>query len=81
MESLHYYVASWFFICCSLSLSIAHPSAFTMATNMNLSSDVTMESLVFEIQTLRAELTALQSRDLSLDDRGRERPLPPPQQS
>ena len=76
MESLHYYVASWFLICCSILMSLGHSSLLNMALNLNVSSDVTMESLVSEIQTLRAELTALQSRDLSLDDRGRERPLP-----
>ena len=57
-------------------MSLDHSSSFNMALNLNISSNVTMESLVSEIQTLRAELTALQSRDLSLDDRGRERPLP-----
>ena len=72
MEFLHYYVASWFFIYCSIFLPIAHSSSSNMAMNLNVSSDVTMESLVSEIQTLRAELTALQSRDLSLDDCGRE---------
>ena len=49
-----------------------------MATNTNLSTDVTMESLVAEIWNLKAELMALQTQeslqDLSLDERGRERP-------
>ena len=53
-----------------------------MATNTNvntnnLSTDVTMESLVAEIRNLKVELTALQTQEsfqnLSLDERGRER--------
>ena len=55
-----------------------------MATNDNVSTDVTMESLASGMQTLssgmqalRAELTALQNREgiqnLSLDEQGRER--------
>ena len=49
-----------------------------MATNNNLSTDVTMESLVAEIRNLKAELTALQTQEslqnLLLDECGRERP-------
>ncbi len=61
---------------------------YSMATNDNVSTDVTMESLANGMQTLstgmqsiRAELTALQNREgiqnLSLDERGRERPYRP----
>ena len=73
MEFLPYYVAGWFLICCSIFPPVAHSTSSSMALNLNVSSDVTMESLVSEIQSLRAELTTLQnqSRDLSLDDRGR----------
>ena len=59
-----------------------------MATNDNVSTDVTMESLASRMQTLstgmqalRSELTALQSREgiqnLSLNERGRERTYRP----
>ena len=59
-----------------------------MATNDNVPTDVTMESLANGMQTLstgmqaiRAELTALQSREgiqnLSLDERGRDRTYQP----
>ena len=47
----------------------------------NLLTDVTMESLLSEIRTLKADLTALQaerSYNLSLDERGRERPRSSP---
>ena len=74
MEFLPYYVAGWFLICCSIFPPVAHSTSSNMALNLNnVSSDVTMESLVSEIQSLRAELTTLQnqSRDLTLDDRGR----------
>ena len=81
MESLHYYMASrpyiiyifpiiFIFTACSYS--------HIMASNNNLSTDVTMESLVSEIRTQRADLVALQAQEsmqkLSLDERGRERP-------
>ena len=77
MESLHYYVASRFIITFH-RLLLAHPSPCTMATANpnNLSNDVTMESVLSEIRTLKADLTALQaerSYDLSLDARSRER--------
>ena len=54
-----------------------------MASNNNLSTDVTMESLVSEIRTLRADLAALQAQEsmqnLSLDEReSRERPSTTP---
>ena len=81
MRLSHYYVAVWFFTHFFLSSPIAFHFRYDMALNLNVSSDVTMESLVSEIQTLRAELTALQGRDLSLDERGRERPSPATQQS
>ena len=81
MRFSHYYVAGWFFIHLFLFSPLAFHFRYNMALNLNVSSDVTMESLVSEIQTLRAELTALQSRDLSLDERGRERPSPMSQQS
>ena len=82
MESLHYYVASRFFIVLHLFIFTASVSPSIMATNTNvnpnnLSTDVTMESLVAEIRNLKAELTALQTQEsfqnLSLDERGRER--------
>ena len=65
MESLHYYVANRFFITLQLLLFIAHPLHRTMATSNtnNLSTDVTMESLLSEIQTLKADLTALQAQE------------------
>ena len=75
MEPLHYYVASRFILTIHLLLLLAHPSYHTMAT-ANLSTDVTMESLISEIRTLKADLTALQAKrsyDLSLDERGHER--------
>ena len=56
---------------------------FTMATNTtnNLSSDVTMESLMSEIRNLKSELTALQAQEgfqnLSLDERCKERSYHP----
>ena len=81
MRVPHYYVAVWFFIHLFLFSPIAFHFWHNMALNLNVSSDVTMESLVSEIQTLRAELTALQSRELSLDERGRERSQPMAQQS
>ena len=86
MESFHYYVASRFFVLLYLFTFIftAHLSHNVMATNTNLSTDVTMESLVAEIRSLKAELSELQAQDrlqnLSLDERGRERThhhLPP----
>ena len=82
MESLHYYVASRFFIVLSLFTFTAPLPLFVIATNTtvnpnNLSTDVTMESLVEEIRNLKLELTALQAQEgfqnLSLDERGRER--------
>ena len=83
MESLHYYVANRFIITLLLLLFIAHSLHRTMATSNlnNLSTDVTMESLLSDIRTLKADLTALQaerSYDLSLDERGRERPRSSP---
>ena len=81
MESLHYYVASRFYIVCIFTVIFiftACPSSNTMASNNNLSTDLTMESLVAEIRTLRADLSTLQAQEsmqnLSLDERGRERP-------
>ena len=48
-----------------------------MVTNTNLSTDVTMESLLSEVRRLKAELSELQAQErlqnLSLDERGRER--------
>ena len=76
MEFLHHYVASWFLTCCSIFLLVAYSFPSDMALHPNVSSDVTMESLLAEVQTLRSELTALQN--LSLDDRGRERSQPLP---
>ena len=78
MKCLHYYVAGRF-ITLYVFMSI-DPSLFLiMATNTtgNLSSDVTMESLMSKIRNLKSELTALQAQEgfhnLSLDDKGRER--------
>ena len=78
MEFFHYYVANRFLITLYIFIFTAYSPLYTMSTNIdNLSSDVTMESLVMEIQNLKAELTALQAQEgfhnLSLDDRGRER--------
>ena len=81
MESLHYYMASRFFIVyiftIILTFTVCSPSD-TMASNNNLYTDVTMESLVAEIQNVKANLTALQTQEslqnLSLDERRRERP-------
>ena len=85
MESLHYYVASRFFITLPLFLFIAHPLHGTMATNNtnNLSSDVTMVSLMLEIWTLKADLTALKCRRGSTTScwttaAGRDRTTPTP---
>ena len=48
-----------------------------MATKNNPSADVTMESLLSEVRSLKAELSELQAQErlqnLSLDKRGRER--------
>ena len=82
MESLHDHVASRFFIVLHLFIFTASVSPSIMATNTNinpnnLSTDVTMESLVVEIRNLKAELTALQTQEsfqnLSIHERGRER--------
>ena len=82
MESLHDYVASRFYIVLHLFIFIASVSPSIMATNTNinpnnLSTDVTMESLVAEIRNLKAELTALQTQEsfqnLSIDECGRGR--------
>ena len=76
MKFLHYYVAGRFLITLYVFMSIAPSFLFTMATNTtnNLSSDVTMESLMSEIRTLKSKLTALQAQEgfhnLSLDDHG-----------
>ena len=69
----HSYVASRLIFTLHLFLLVHSPSLI-MATG-NLSTDVTMESLIAEIRTLKADLTALQERsyDASLDERGRER--------
>ena len=79
MKSLRYYVASRFLIKLHIFLFIAPSPHLIMATNNtnNLLSDITMESLMSEIRTLKSELTAIQAQEgfhnLFLDDCGRER--------
>ena len=76
---VHYYVVVRFLFLLHLSIFIAHlHHTLIMAKNTsNLSTDVTMESLIAEVRTLKAELSTLQAGDslhnLSLDERGRER--------
>ena len=77
MKLIHYYVAVRFIISLYISIFTVHSSSHIMATGTNnLSSDVTMESLVNKIRNLKAELMALQAQDglqnFSLDERGRE---------
>ena len=76
---VHYYVVVRFLFLLHLSIFIAHlhhTLIMTKNTN-NLSTDVTMESLIAEVRTLKAELSTLQAGDslhnLSLDEPGRER--------
>ena len=79
MKSIHYYVVVRFVFSFYLFILTAHSfSIIFMATNTNnLSTDVTMESLIAEVQNLKAELSDIQAgesmHNLSLDERGRER--------
>ena len=77
---VHYYVVVTFILSLYIFILTVHSSSSSiiMATNTNnLSTDITMESLIAEVRNLKAELTALQASDsmhnLSLDERGRER--------
>ena len=74
----HYYVVVRFIFLVHLFIStVQTSSSCKMATNTNpnnLSTDVTMASLISEVQALKAELTMLQANEsLHLDERGRER--------
>ena len=71
----HYYVVVRFIFSFHLFMFTVQSSFFKMATNPNnLSTDVTMASLLGEIQTLKAELSTLQASEsfnnLSLDEHG-----------
>ena len=84
----HYYVVVRFILSFHLFIFTAKSSSFKMATNNNtnnLPTDVTMASLLAEIQTLKSELSTLQASEifhnLSLDESGRERHHPASGQS
>ena len=84
----HYYVVVRFIFSFHLFMFTVQSSFLKMATNTNpnnLFTDVTMASLLAEVQDLKSELSTLQARDsfhnLSLDERGRERHHPASGQS
>ena len=59
---VHYYMVVRFILSLYIFILTVHPSSSSiiMATNTNnLSTDVTMESLIAEVQNLKSELTAL----------------------
>ena len=76
----YYVVVRFIFLLHLLVSTVKSSSSPKMATNTNpnnLSTNVTMSSLVAEVQALKTELTMLQAnKSLQLDERGRERHPP-----
>ena len=74
MNAINYYVAVRFILSLfKIIFTVIQPYHIMATAAGNLSSDVTMESLMSEIRNLKAELTAIQAHEglqnLSLDER------------